>query len=72
MNYIFVYSVDAITPAGEYEMFGMILDHEELRDVINDTKNSGNTLSAVTVAMYDQKGNMVSEKDITHLFAQAN
>lgn len=50
-------------------MFGMILDHEELRDVINDTKNSGNTLSAVTVAMFNQKGNMVSEKDITHLFA---
>ena len=71
-EHVFVYSVDTITSSGEYEMAGMILDHEELREVIRDAENSGSTLTSVTVTMYDQRGEMVGERDITRLFVYLN
>lgn len=71
-NFFFIYSVGTITSLGEYEMVGMILDHDELHEVINDAKNSGGTLTSVSVSMYNQKGEFIAERDITCLFTLAN
>lgn len=70
-NYWFVYSVDTVTTSGEFESFGMILDHEELQDVVNDAIEDGLTINSVNVSMYDSNGDMLSERNVTHLFNQA-
>ena len=71
-QYWFVYSVDTITPSGEFETFGMILDHDELYDILTYVQNNFSSLLSVNVSMYDKDGELISERDITKLFATPN
>lgn len=66
-KYYFIYSVDAVTVGGRMDVTGMILDHTELSDTINEVRADGGTVQAVGVAMYDDSGALVSERDITHM-----
>ena len=70
-KYWFIYSVDTITTSGEFETYGMIMDHEELHDVV-DNIDAGTSISSVIVAMYDNDGELLAERDITCLFASAH
>lgn len=67
-KYYFIYSVNAVTIDGRLDMYGMILDHPELTDTISAVMASGGSLQAVTVAMYDDFGDLISERDITHMY----
>lgn len=71
-NYWFIYSVDAVTTSGEFETFGMIMDHEELIDIVSDVQNSGSSIASVNITMYDKDGEEVAEKNLTRLFTQGN
>ena len=71
-NFWFIYSVDTITPAGKFETYGMIMDHEELHETVSDVLKSGTTIASVNVTMYDKDGEPIREKNITHLFVQGN
>ena len=66
-KYYFVYSVYAVTIDGEQETAGMILDHAELTDTISCFQASGAAVSGVFVTMYDDQGNEVKTRDISHI-----
>jgi hypothetical protein len=60
----FVYGVDIITPEG-LQTAGMILDHAELADTVREARQAGYTIAAATVAMYDDAGALLAERDVT-------
>ena len=71
-QYWFVYSVDTITSSGEIESFGMILDHDELHEILTYVQKYFSSLLSINVSMYDKDGELISERDITKLFATPN
>ena len=68
-KHFFIYSVDTITASGEFETYGMIMDHEELHDVV-DNISTGTSIASVIVSMYGDDGKLLAERDITRLFAK--
>ena len=71
-TYYFVYAVYVLQVTGEISAELMLLDHEEVFDIIESAKNSGGTVQEVSVSMYDESGECVNERDITHLFIKGN
>lgn len=71
-KYIFVYSVDTVSRSGEFVSVGMILDRWDLVYTIRQAEKTGESILAVTVAMYDDSGAICSERDVTGLFGLKN
>lgn len=71
-KYIFTYAVDSMTTDGEQATFGMILDHEELREIVGDIIGGGSVIIGIFVSMYDDHGHEVGTRDITSMFARGD
>ena len=71
-TYYFVYAVYVLQVTGKISEELMLLDHEEVFEIIENAKNSGGTVIEVSVSMYDESGECVNERNITHLLIQAN
>ena len=68
METIFIYSVDVLNNESKnIEANLLLVDHDEVREVINNAIRNGDTISSVNVTMYDRTGNVIAERDITRL-----
>ena len=67
-KYYFIYSASAVTISGRLDGACMILDHEELYEFVGDVKRRKGHIINVEVVMYDNSGEPVHHRDITHKF----
>ena len=71
-THYFVYSIDVLQVTGEMTAELMILDHEELYEIMENARNSGETILNVNVSMYNEAGACVNERDITRWLIKGN